>query len=138
MNPADITELIRTSMPLCETLGFTGVECSSDRVVLEVASDPGRCTSGGIMHGGTLMALADSAGALCAFMNLPADAAGTSTIESKTNMLGAVSSGTARATSTPLHIGSTTIVIETSIHNGDRLVAKTTQTQVVKRARSSS
>jgi uncharacterized protein (TIGR00369 family) len=86
------------------------------------------------LHGGTVMALADSAGGACAFLNLPPGAAGTSTIESKTNFLGAVRSGTVRATARPLHVGGTTIVVETEMRDErDRLVAKVTQTQVVLR-----
>jgi 1,4-dihydroxy-2-naphthoyl-CoA hydrolase len=84
-----------------------------------------------------IMALADSAGAACAFLNLPAGTAGTSTIESKTNFVGAVKSGTVTATSTPLHLGSTTIVVETAVRDSTgRLVAKVTQTQLVIRPRS--
>ena len=67
-------------------------------------------------------------------LNLPADASGTSTIESKTNFLGAVRSGAVTATSTPLHRGGTTIVVETSVlDSGGKLVAKVTQTQLVLR-----
>jgi uncharacterized protein (TIGR00369 family) len=133
MNEA--TKLVQGSMPLCATLGITAAESTPDRVVLELAWDPGLCTIGGAMHGGTLMALADSAGATCAFLNLPPDAAGTSTIESKTNFLGAASEGTVVATSRPLHVGSTTIVVETEMRVGDQLVAKTTQTQIVRKKR---
>ena len=80
------------------------------------------------------MALADSAGGTCAFLNLPAGASGTATIESKTNFLGAVRRGAATATSTPLHRGGTTMVIETSVRDsGGKLVAKVTQTQIVLR-----
>lgn len=129
------TELVQGSMPLCATLGITAAETTPERVVLELAWDASLCTTGGLMHGGALMVLADSAGAMCAFLNLPADAVGTATIESKTNFLGAVLEGTVTATSTPLHCGSTTVVVETSLHVGDRLVGKTTQTQTVKRAR---
>jgi len=92
-------------------------------------------TGNGILHGGALMALADSAGAGCASLNLPEDAAGTSTIESKTNFLGAVRDGDVVATARPLHVGKTTIVVETEIRAGDRLVAKVTQTQAVLRPR---
>jgi uncharacterized protein (TIGR00369 family) len=82
------------------------------------------------------MALADSAGAACALLNLPKDASGTSTIESKTNFLGAVRSGTVTAIAKPLHVGGTTIVIETSVQDASgKLVAKVTQTQVVLRPR---
>jgi uncharacterized protein (TIGR00369 family) len=81
------------------------------------------------------MALADAAGGCCAFIHLPDGAAGTATIESKTNMLRAVRSGTIRASSSVLHAGSSTIVVETEIRDDqDRLVAKTTQTQAVLRA----
>ncbi len=81
------------------------------------------------------MALADSAGGACAFANLPAGATGTSTIESKTNFLGAVREGVVSATARPLHVGGSTIVVETEVHHGERLVAKTTQTQAVLRPR---
>jgi uncharacterized protein (TIGR00369 family) len=82
------------------------------------------------------MALADSAGAACAFANLPDGSTGTSTIESKTNFLGAVRDGTVRAVARPLHVGSTTIVVETETRDGSgRLIAKTTQTQMVFRPR---
>jgi len=63
------------------------------------------------------MALADSAGGACALLNLPKDASGTATIESNTNFLSAVRSGTVTATATPLHIGGTTIVVETSVRD---------------------
>jgi 1,4-dihydroxy-2-naphthoyl-CoA hydrolase len=77
------------------------------------------------------MALADSAGGACAFLNLP-EGAGTSTIESKTNFLGAIKDGTVTASSRPLHVGGTTIVVETEIRRGDgKLVGKVTQTQAV-------
>lgn len=78
------------------------------------------------------MSLADSAGAVCAFLNLPEGATGTSTIESKTNFLGAVTAGSVMAMASPLHLGRSTIVVETSLEASDgRLVAKVTQTQAV-------
>jgi uncharacterized protein (TIGR00369 family) len=111
-------------------------EYTPDRVVLSLEWAPSLCTSGGLLHGGVIMALADSAGGACAFLNLPGDATGTSTIESKTNFLGAVRSGRVTATATPLHRGGTTIVVETSIRDGaGKLVAKVTQTQLVLRPR---
>jgi uncharacterized protein (TIGR00369 family) len=83
------------------------------------------------------MALADSAGGACALLNLPKDASATATIESKTNFLGAVRSGTVTAIATPLHVGGTTIVVETSVRDASgRLVAKVTQSQIVLRPRS--
>ena len=132
----DATTFLRSTMPLCATLGVRSVVHSKERVVLELDWDAALCTTAGLLHGGALMALADSAGAACAFFNLPEGAAGTSTIESKTNFFGGVKGGTVTATSTPLHVGGTTIAVETEVRDGDgRLVAKTTQTQIVLRAR---
>lgn len=128
-----LTEFIRSSMPLCATLGVRAEVGEPDQVVLALDHDPSLCTAGGALHGGVVMALADSAGATCAHLNLPDGATGTSTIESKTNFLGGVRGGEVRATSRPLHVGSTTVVVETEVTNGDRLVAKTIQTQVVLR-----
>jgi uncharacterized protein (TIGR00369 family) len=123
-------------MPLCATLDVRVVRNEPDHVELAMDWAPERCTSAGLLHGGAVMALADSAGAACAFANLPEGAAGTSTIESKTNFLGAVREGTVRATARPLHVGSATVVVETETRDGnDRLVAKTTQTQMVLRPR---
>jgi len=89
------------------------------------------CTAGGIVHGGALMALADSAGAICAFLNLP-EGARTATIESKTNFFAAVSAGQVHARAQPLHRGRTTIVVETDLRDDTgRHVARVTQTQAV-------
>ena len=130
----DATAVIRGFMPLCATLGVRAEEYTADQVVLSLDWAPSLCTANGILHGGAIMALADSAGGACAFLNLPADAVGTATIESKTNFLGAVRSDTATATATPLHRGGTTIVIETSVRDSKgKLVAKVTQTQIVLR-----
>ena len=131
------TEIVHSTMPLCATLGITASEFSAERVVLELAWRPELCTTGGMLHGGALMALADSAGAACAFLNLPDDAVGTSTIESKTNFLGGVGEGArVTANSTPLHRGGTTVVVETELRRDDgKLIAKTTQTQAVLRPR---
>ena len=90
--------------------GYRGRRVVTRRVVLRLDWRPELCTSGGLMHGGVLMALADSAGGV-AFVNLPEGAKRTATIESKTNFLGAVMDGTVIATATPLHVGSTTIVM---------------------------
>jgi 1,4-dihydroxy-2-naphthoyl-CoA hydrolase len=123
-------------MPLAATLGIRSDEYTPERVVLSLEWEPSLCTAGGILHGGVIMALADSAGGACAYLNLPADASGTSTIESKTNFLGAVRKGRVTATSTPLHRGGTTIVVETTVRDeAGRLIAKVTQTQLVLRAR---
>ena len=75
---------------------------------------PELCTTFGAMHGGAMMAMADSVGAVCAFLNLP-EGATTSTIESKTNFFRGLREGTLHATSTPLHVGRTTIVVQTDL-----------------------
>jgi 1,4-dihydroxy-2-naphthoyl-CoA hydrolase len=126
------TAYLHEAVPLAQTLGMRAADLTPAAVTLELDWAPELCTSGGVLHGGALMALADSAGAVCAFLNLPDGSNGTSTIESKTNFVGAVTQGTVTASSSPLHVGRSTIVVETSIHDSDdRLVAKITQTQAV-------
>ena len=131
----DVTAELRRLMPLAETLGMRAGAYTAGTVELSLDWSPSLCTAGGILHGGVIMALADSAGGACALLNLPDDASGTATIESKTNFLGAVRAGTVTATAKPLHRGGTTIVVETEVRDASgRLVAKVTQTQIVLRA----
>jgi 1,4-dihydroxy-2-naphthoyl-CoA hydrolase len=126
--------MIEKMMPLAATLGIRTDEYVPERVVLSLDWAPSLCTANGILHGGVIMALADSAGGASAMLNLPEGATGTATVESKTNFLGAVRSGTVTATATPLHRGGTTIVVETSVRDSaGRLIAKVTQTQLVLR-----
>lgn len=125
-------EGIHDVMPLVGTLGIRFVESDPGSVRATLDHRPELCTTGGLLHGGAIMALADSTGGSCAFLNLPEGAAGTSTIESKTNFLRAVRSGTVTATSRPLHTGRTVIVVETEVTDADgRLVAKVIQSQAV-------
>ena len=126
----DLTDMVNEQMPLGATLGIrTSGEPDEVEATLDWA--PELCTAAGVLHGGVLMALADSAGGVCAFLNLP-PGAHTATIESKTNFFGAVTKGTVRACSRPLHRGRTTIVVETDLYDSDdRRVARTTQTQAV-------
>ena len=131
MTAAD-TEFIHSSMPFTRTLAIEVLVNRADEVRARLTWAAELCTSGGLLHGGAIMALADSTGALCAFNNLPHDASGTSTIESKTNFLRAVRDGAVEATSRPLHVGRTVIVVETDVTDADgRLVARVTQTQAV-------
>jgi 1,4-dihydroxy-2-naphthoyl-CoA hydrolase len=119
-------------MPFAGLLGIELVEASPDEVRARLAWDESRCTAGGILHGGALMGLADSAGGLCAFLNLRDGATGTATIESKSNFFRPVARGHVEATSRVLHQGRTTIVVETELRDADgRLAAKVTQTQAV-------
>ena len=128
-----LTEFLHAVMPFCATLGIRGVTNTADEVVMEMDWAPERCTAGGILHGGAIMSLADSAGAALAFANLPEGATGTTTIEGKTNMVGAVTEGVVTATARPVHVGGQTIVIDTEVRQADRLIAKTVQTQMVLR-----
>jgi 1,4-dihydroxy-2-naphthoyl-CoA hydrolase len=119
------------TMPFASELGIKVVEARSDEVTARVEWAERLCTSGGVMHGGVLMSLADTAGALCAFLNLP-PGAGTSTIESKTNFFRAVRDGHVDAVARPLHIGRSTIVVQTELADASgRRVAIVTQTQAV-------
>jgi 1,4-dihydroxy-2-naphthoyl-CoA hydrolase len=129
-----LTEGVHRLMPLAATLGLEMVTNSPDQVVARLAWSPSLCTTGEIMHGGAIMALADSTGGLCAFNNLPEGAMGTSTIESKTNFLRAVRADYVEAVSKPLHVGRTVIVIETDVRRPDgSLAARVTQSQAVLR-----
>lgn len=118
-------------MPFAAQLGIELLEASPERVVGRLAWSPSLTTAGELMHGGALMALADTCGGACAYLNLPEGARGTATIESKTNFLRGVQAGAATATTRPLHQGSTLIVLETEIARDDgKLAAKVTQTQL--------
>lgn len=118
------------AMPFIGLVGIEPLQAEPELVSARLRWGPERCTTGGLMHGGALMALADTCGGTCAFLNLPEGATGTATIESKTNFLRAVREGAVTASSRPLHAGRTLIVIETEIRRDDgALVAKVTQTQ---------
>ena len=119
-------------MPFGALLGVELDSASAEEVRGGLAWAPERCTAGGIMHGGALMGLADSLGGLCAYLNLPARATATATVESKTNFFRAVKEGRVSAVSRPLHVGRSFIVVETDLHDGEgRHVARLTQTQAV-------
>ncbi|MEU5882617.1 PaaI family thioesterase [Spirillospora sp. NPDC047279] len=121
------------AMPFARALGVEIDAAAPEEVSGRLAWEPGRCTSGGIMHGGALMALADTLGGACAFLNLPPGAS-TATLESKTNFFRAVRSGHARGVARPLHVGKSSIVVQTDIYDADgRRVAQVTQTQAVLR-----
>jgi uncharacterized protein (TIGR00369 family) len=120
-------------MPFAELKGVTFVEAGKERVVARMLVRPDLCTVGRILHGGAAMALADSVGAAATVINLPEDAKGTTTIESKTNFIGGAKEGaTVMATATPVHRGRRTQVWQTRLETEDgKLVAVVTQTQMV-------
>ena len=116
---------------LAETLGIRFVEVSKDRVLAELMHRAPLTTVGGALHGGTLMAFADTVGAAATFLNLPPGAS-TTTLESKTNFFAAGRGGTVRAEATPLHRGRRTMVWQTRVTDeGGRLLSLTIQTQMV-------
>ena len=141
MTDTAATEMIHGLVPLAVTLGITADAAGPDEVLLSLDWAPNLTTGGGVLHGGIVMALADTSGAVCAFLNLPEGAGGTTTIESKTNFFrpltmpaeaAATRSGTVKAHSRPLHVGRRVIVVETEIRGDNgRLAAKTIQSQAV-------
>jgi uncharacterized protein (TIGR00369 family) len=131
MSASPELESLLNQMPFSVACGVELTSASPSEVTGELAWAPQRCTSGGLLHGGALMMLADSLGGVCAFLNLP-EGAGTATIESKTNFFRGVREGTVHATTHPLHVGRTTIVVQTDITDDrDRRVAQVTQTQAI-------
>jgi uncharacterized protein (TIGR00369 family) len=123
---------IGRAQPLARLLGVEIVEATKTRIVGRLLVRPDICTTWDTLHGGAIMAFADTLGATGAFLNLP-PGAGTTTMESKTNFIGSAKVGTVvTAETTPVHIGSRTSVWTTRITREDgRLVAVVTQTQMV-------
>jgi 1,4-dihydroxy-2-naphthoyl-CoA hydrolase len=121
-------------VPFAAHLELELVSLDKQKTIVEVTLKPEHCTSGGTAHGGFLMALADFTGAAAAYENLPEAANGTTTIESKTNMIGAAPSGSRlRAIATPVHIGRRTSVWSTRVELAEtgKLISLTSQTQMV-------
>lgn len=128
------TASLHAAMPFTTVLGATALRVGPAEVALRLDWDPARCTSGGLMHGGALMTLADSAGGWCASLNLPDGATGTATVTSATNFLRPVTSGYVEAVARPLNVGRTVIVLDTELRDAaGRLAARVTQTQAVLR-----
>ncbi len=118
-------------VPFVGLLGTQLLSATPEQVKGRLEWSEERCTAGEVLHGGALMTLADTLGALCAYLNLPPGAQ-TSTIESKTNFFRAVREGHVESFSRPLHVGGSTIVVQTDLFDaGGRHVAQTTQTQAV-------
>jgi 1,4-dihydroxy-2-naphthoyl-CoA hydrolase len=120
-------------MPFAGLKGVTFTAAEKDRVVARMLVRPDLCTLNHTIHGGAIMAFADSVGAAATLINLPDDAKGTTTIESKTNFIGGAKEGTTViATATPVHRGRRTQVWQTRLETEEgKLVAVVTQTQLV-------
>ena len=129
LDPKAIDERLKGT--LSDLLGVRFVEATPERVVAELTYREELTTIGGSLHGGTLMAFADTIGAVATVLNLPPGAT-TTTLESKTNFFAAGRAGTLRAESTPLHRGKRTMVWQTRVTDeGGRLLSLTIQTQMV-------
>ncbi|HUJ88538.1 MAG TPA: PaaI family thioesterase [Burkholderiales bacterium] len=127
---AEIQERLKGIFP--ELLGIRLTEVTPERVLAELTVRAEICTTGGVMHGGAFMAFADTLGAVGTFANLPPGAR-TTTIESKTNFIGAAPVGSrVIGESTPVHRGRTTMVWQTRVSSeSGKLLALVTQTQMV-------
>jgi uncharacterized protein (TIGR00369 family) len=127
-----LAQLKSEMLPFAEMLGIEFTHAAPDRVVAEMTVREELCTRPPVLHGGAIMAFADTIGATGTILNLP-EGAGTTTIESKTNFIAPAPLGT-RVTgeSTPVHRGRRTMVWQTRITTAEgRLVALVTQTQLV-------
>jgi uncharacterized protein (TIGR00369 family) len=132
--PIDLRSL-RDLVPFAAELGIELLEATPEIVRARLEWTPERTTDANLLHGGVIMALADTCGGIAAFLTLPEGASGTATIESKTNFLRAVRGGWVTATTRPLHRGRTLAVLETEVVRDDgKLAAKVTQTQIYHQA----
>lgn len=131
---SDLRELLRL-MPFAELLGIELDAAEPGEVRGRLPWAPERCTTGGVLHGGALMGLADSLGGICAFLNLPHDSQ-TTTVASSTSFMRAVRDGEVTAVARPLHAGRSVIVVQTDLLDArGRRVAQVTQQQAVLPAR---
>jgi len=121
-----------TKLPFAELLGIAFVSASPDRIVAEMTVREDLCTIPAVLHGGAIMAFADTLGAMGTIVNLP-QGAGTTTVESKTNFVAPAPVGTrVIGETTPVHRGRRTMIWQTRISTSEgRLVALVTQTQLV-------
>ena len=118
-------------MPFAVATGVEIERAEATEVVGRLPWAPERCTAGGLLHGGALMTLADSIGAVCAFLNLPPGAS-TSTAAATTSLVRGLRAGAAHAVARPAHVGRSFILVNVEITDDDgRLLAQTSQTQAV-------
>jgi uncharacterized protein (TIGR00369 family) len=128
--PPDLAQLL-AMMPYAVALGIELHEATPSLTTGSLSWAPERCTSGGVLHGGAIISLADTVGAVCAVLNLP-EGAGTATIDSTTRLYRPLLAGTLHATARPAHVGRTLIVVNTDLTDDrQRLIAQTSQAQAV-------
>ena len=127
-----LTQINEAMLPFAELLGIEFISAAPDKVVAEMTVREDLCTRPAVLHGGAIMALADTLGATGTIVNLP-QGAGTTTIESKTNFVApAPVRPRVIGETTPIHRGRRTMIWQTRISTLEgRLVALVTQTQLV-------
>jgi 1,4-dihydroxy-2-naphthoyl-CoA hydrolase len=129
--PAMDPSTLAATMPFAVHTGVVITEASKDGVSGHLEWTPERCTTGGLLHGGALMTLADSLGAVAAFLHLP-DGAGTATVSSSTALLRGVRAGRVTGTATVVHAGRRVITVRTElVDDAGKPVSTTTQVQAV-------
>ena len=119
-------------LPFAALLGIEFISAEMDALAARMTIRPELCTLGGVAHGGVIMSFADTLGAAAAFINLPADAKGTTTLESKTNFIAAAPAGsTVIGHTTLVHRGKRTQVWQTRVVSEDeKILALVVQTQM--------
>jgi len=127
---ASIQEKVKGLLP--DLMGIEFTDVTPDKVAAQLVVRKDLCTIGDNLHGGAIMAFADTLGAVAAILNMP-QGARTTTIESKTNFIRGAPMGTrVIGESIPVHKGRTTVVCQTTIRSDEgKLVALVTQTQLV-------
>jgi 1,4-dihydroxy-2-naphthoyl-CoA hydrolase len=126
------TNLDKERLPFAELLGVKILISEAARVTAEMLVREDLCTNPPVLHGGAVMAFADTLGASATILNLR-DGTWTTTIESKTNFFAPAPVGTrVLGECTPLHRGKRTMVWQTKVTSEEgRLLAIVTQTQMV-------
>ena len=119
-------------LPFAQLLGIEFISAEADALAARMPIRPELCTLGGVAHGGAIMSFADTLGAAAAFINLPAGAKGTTTLESKTNFIAAAPAGsTVIGRTTLVHRGRRTQVWQTRVVSEDeKILALVVQTQM--------
>ena len=128
-----MTSLQPDMMPFSRILGLELISSDKDRIVAELTVTESLCTTGRIMHGGAVMSVADTLGAIGAFLNLPEGHKTSTTIESKTNFLRAAPlDSKLMAECLPMHVGRRLSVWQTTLRNeAGKSIGIVTQTQMV-------
>jgi 1,4-dihydroxy-2-naphthoyl-CoA hydrolase len=132
---SSLAEWLAELIPHASWLGITLDEAAPEVTRGSLPWSAERCSAGGVLHGGVIMSLADTVGAICGYLNLRPGTS-TATVDSATSFFRGVRGGTLRATARPLHVGRSFIVVRTDLADDQgRPVGQTTQTQAVLPAR---